>query len=48
MTQCEMCEEVGSADCKYCRLGNPCYDCEDYCIENDTCKSGGGCAEERG
>lgn len=45
MTQCEICEEMESSDCKYCSLGNPCLNCEDYDVENDTCKSNGGCAE---
>ena len=45
MTQCEMCEEMGNHDCKYCSLGNPCLGCKDYDAENDKCKSDGGCAD---
>ena len=45
MTQCEMCEEMGNHDCKYCNFGNPCLGCKDYDAENDKCKSDGGCAD---
>lgn len=42
---CLYCESnPGSVDCRYCNLGNPCYDCDDYNIETDTCLSQGGCA----
>ncbi len=47
MDQCEICHEVGGDDCKYCSLGNPCYGCDDYDIEHDTCKSNGGCGGEQ-
>lgn len=43
MDICETCAEMGIENCKYCSLGNPCLGCEDYDIENDTCKSNGGC-----
>lgn len=33
----------GVNDCKYCRYGNPCLGCDDYDVENDSCKSYGGC-----
>lgn len=46
MTQCEMCREVGDYDCRFCYLGNPCYGCKDYDIENDKCKSNGGYGNE--
>lgn len=46
MTQCEICQEMGYYDCKFCSLGNPCLGCKDYDIDNDKCKSNGGCADE--
>ena len=45
MNVCEKCAEMGIENCKYCSFGNPCLGCEDYDIENDTCKSNGGCAD---
>lgn len=47
MNQCDICAEMGIMDCKMCRLGNPCLGCEDYDLENDTCKSKGGCGADR-
>ena len=41
---CDRCYITGIDKCKYCDFGNPCYRCEDYDIENETCKSHGGCA----
>ena len=40
---CDLCYEE---DCKHCWFGNPCYQCDDYDEENDTCKSKGGCAPD--
>ena len=45
MTQCEICEEMGTADCQRCYLGNPCIGCGDYDEASDTCKSDGGCGK---
>lgn len=48
MDTCELCYELGIIDknsCKYCALGNPCIDCADYDIENDTCTSEGACGD---
>lgn len=45
---CELCYEydLGCNDrCKYCALGNPCIDCEDYDRVNDTCTSEGACGD---
>lgn len=42
---CELCEEYGDHDCKRCNLGNPCIDCDDYDMWNDTCKSNGACGD---
>lgn len=47
MTQCEICEEMGVNDCKYCYLGNPCLNCDDYEQEHDTCMSLGGCGKTK-
>lgn len=46
MIPCDMCREWGECDCKFCSIGNPCLDCDDYDAENDECKSHGGCAGE--
>lgn len=46
MIQCEICHETGDYNCGYCDLGNPCLGCDDYDIENDECKSDGGCADD--
>ena len=43
---CDYCME-DEGDCKMCSLGNPCLGCEDYDITNNSCKSNGGCAQER-
>lgn len=48
MNRCDICQEEGINDCKNCKLGNPCYGCDDYDIENDFCKSKGACANVRG
>ena len=45
MNQCDICEEMGCKDCRYCSLGNPCLGCEEYDIEHDKCTSNGGCGE---
>lgn len=41
MYLCENCP----FDCRYCPLGNPCIDCADYDLENDTCTSNGACGD---
>ena len=48
MNRCDICQEEGINDCKNCKLGNPCYGCDDYDIENNSCKSKGACANIRG
>lgn len=47
MTQCEMRQEMGDYDCKYCSLGNPCLGCADYDPEEDCCTSNGGCYDAK-
>ena len=42
---CELCEEFGDHDCKFCNLGNPCIGCTDYDLVNDYCKSNGACVD---
>ena len=46
MEPCDICQYAGVDNCKYCNLGNPCLGCEDYDVENDTCKSKGGCGHD--
>ena len=46
MERCDICQEIGYADCKYCSLGNPCYKCEDYDIDKGECTSNGACGKE--
>lgn len=48
MNRCDICQEEGINDCKNCKFGNPCYGCDDYDIENNSCKSKGACANVRG
>lgn len=43
MNVCDMCEEMGTVNCKHCRWGNPCLGCQDYSESTDECKSHGGC-----
>jgi len=45
MDRCDICINNNLNNCKYCDLGNPCLNCEDYDIENDKCKSNGACGE---
>lgn len=45
MDTCELCKEYGVHDCKRCNLGNPCIDCADYDMWNDTCTSEGACGD---
>ena len=44
---CEICEEMGTVDCEHCCWGNPCLGCSDYDEQTDTCKSNGGCGDDR-
>ena len=45
MFVCDICEEMGTKNCRRCTLGNPCLWCEDYDIDNDVCTSDGACAQ---
>ncbi len=45
MSQCDICEEMGTNDCMRCSLGNPCINCTDYDERADKCKSNGGCGD---
>ena len=42
---CDICDEMGTKNCRRCNLGNPCLWCEDYDIDNDICTSDGACAQ---
>ena len=45
MFVCDICEEMGTKDCRRCYLGNPCLGCPDYNFDGDICTSDGACAQ---
>ena len=45
MGQCDICEEMGMADCENCYLGNPCLNCPGYDAKAHECMVNGECAE---
>jgi hypothetical protein len=40
----DLCDYCESQDCSMCVWGNPCYGCNDYDPQTQTCMSDGGCA----